>query len=299
MFDETGRTGLTPCDAPQPEPRGHRHTTRAAFAKPGVAGMGLALALAAVLALGACQSYHESITLYEKAKRLWDEGQYDDAARTYLTIVEIYPDSPLIEDALFWAANLYHQFLKEPDLAERYYQQLLVQFPDGPRYLEAMERLAALYETKKESRYQAILLYRKLMLSEERKRARDDYLLRIAESYVALGRLEQARFELRRLIQEFPKSTLLPAAYYLVGFTYYWEGRKPLAVIAFNQIQKDFPKDQLAAQGRFFVAEILEEEGVMRRALEVYESLRGRYQNDGILDKRIQALRARMARSVR
>lgn len=257
------------------------------------------LVLALAIALASCRTHQESIALYEKAKRLWDEGQYDDAARIYLTIAEIYPNSPLVEDSLFWAANLYHQFLKEPALAERYYQQLMVQFPDGARRLEAMDWLAALYEGKKESKYQAILLYRKLMLAEERKDSHDGYLLRIAEAYVALGRLEQARFELRRLIAEYPKSRLLPAVYYLVGFTYYWEGRKPLAVIAFNQIQKDFPKDKFAAQGRLFVAEILEEEGVMRQALEVYESLRGRLRNDGILDKRIQALRARMARSVR
>jgi TolA-binding protein len=252
-----------------------------------------------LLPLGGCETHQASLALYEKAKSLWDEGQYVDAARTYLTVAEIYPDSPLVEDALFWAANLYHYYLKDRELAERYYQQLMVQYPEGKRYVEAMQRLAELYDAEKDSKYQAILLYRKLMLEDALAERRDRFLLKIARAYMALGRLEQARFELRRLVMEFPKSPLLPQAYYLVGYSYYWEGRKPLAVIALNQIQKDFPKDPLAPQGRFFVAEIFEEEGIMRKALDVYESLKGQYAKPDILDKRIQALRARMGRSVR
>ena len=286
---------------PPPAPSLRARLDRRGSARPRrlPAALALALLVGAAAALGSCETHQESLALYEKAKSLWDEGQYVDAARTYLTVVEIYPSSPLVEDALFWAANLYDYYLHDETLAERYYQQLMVQYPRGTRYLEAMERLAEVYERKKESKYQAILIYRKLMLAEERQERRDRYLLKIAQAYMALGRLEQARFELRRLITEFPKSPLLPQAYYLVGYSYYWEGRKPLAVIAFNQIQKDFPKDPLAPQGRFFVAEIFEEEGVMRKALDAYESLKGRFQNAGILDKRIQALRARMGRSVR
>jgi TolA-binding protein len=251
------------------------------------------------LLLPACQSHHESLALYEKAKSLWDEGQFVDAARTYVTVTEIYPDSPLVEDALYWAASLYHYYLGDLGLAERYYQQLLVQYPDGARQTEAMERLGELYETRKESEYKAILVYRKLLLVKDLAERRDEFLLRIAKAYVAMGRLEQARFELRRLIEEYPKSRYLPQAYYLVGYSYYWEGRKPLAVIAFNQIQRDFPKDSLATQGQFFIGEIYEEAGVLRKALNVFEAIRERYSKPDLLDKRIAALKGRMGRSVR
>ena len=259
----------------------------------------LALLLVPLLLLPGCRTHSDSVALYEKAKSLWDEGQHVDAARIYITVTEIYPDSPLAEDALYWAASLYHYYLNDLNLAERYYQQLLVQHPDGARRREAMERLGELYETRKESEYKAILVYRKLLLAEDLAHRRDEFLLRIAKAYVAMGRLEQARFELRRLMQDFPKSRYLPQAYYLVGYTYYWEGRKPFAVIAFNQIQKDFPKDSLATQGQFFIGEIYEEAGVLRKALSVFESIRDRYSKPDLLDKRIAALKARMGRSVR
>ena len=251
------------------------------------------------LLLAGCRTHRESVTLYEKAMSLWDEGQFVDAARTYITVTEIYPDSPLVEDALYWAASLYHYYLNDLNLAERYYQQLLVQHPDGARQLEATERLGELYETRKESEYKAILVYRKLLLAKELAGRRDEFLLRVAKAYVAMGRLEQARFELRRLMQDYPKSKYLPQAYYLVGYSYYWEGRKPFAIIAFNQIQKDFPTDSLAAQARFFIGEIYEEAGVLRKALNVFESIRDRYSKPELLDKRIAALKARMGRSVR
>jgi hypothetical protein len=52
-------------------------------------------------------------------------------------------------------------------------------------------------------------------------------------------------------------------------------------------------------QGQFFIGEIYEEAGVLRKALGVYESIRERYAKPELLDKRIAALRARMGRSVR
>jgi len=258
----------------------------------------LAVLLAALLVAG-CQPQGDSLALYEKAKSLWDQGQYVDAARTYITVTEIYPDSPLVEDALYWAASLYHHYLYDLGLAERYYQQLLVQFPEGSHQFEVLERLGELYQTRTENQYKAILVYRKLLLAPELASRRDEFLMRIAQAYVAMGRVEQARFELRRLIGEFPKSKLLPQAYYLVGYSYFWEGRMPLAVIAFNQIQKDFPKDNLATQGQFFVGEIYEEAGILRKALAVFESIKERYSKPELLDKRINALKARMGRSVR
>lgn len=251
------------------------------------------------LALAGCESHKESVALYRKANSLWEGGQHIDAARSFITISEIYPGSPLVEDSLFWAANLYHHFLGNVPLAERYYQQLMVRFPEGEHFHPSLEAVAELYAQERETRYKAILTYRKLMLAEAVAPRRDRYLLRIAEAYVGLGRLEEARFELRKLITQYRSSTLLPQAYYLAGYSYYWEGRKPLAVIALNQIGKDFPDEPIAVRARFFVAEIYEEEGSLRKALEVYESLRGAYHNPTILDKRLEALRARMNRSVR
>ena len=105
-------------------------------------------------------------------------------ACSFITISEIYPGSPLVEDSLFWAANLYHHFLGNGPLAERYYQQLMVRFPEGEHFHSSLEAVAELYAQQRETLYKAILTYRRLMLAEVVAARRDLYLLRIAEAYV-------------------------------------------------------------------------------------------------------------------
>lgn len=287
----------------RPEAAGSRRSIRPAAPHPGRRSVRTLAALAAVLAValaaGGCQRFgNDDLALYRKAKTLWEKGQHNDAARTFVTLTEIYPESPLVEDALFWAANLYQHFLERPGQAERYYRQLLVGFPEGRFRLDAMENLARVYAERQGDRYKAVLTYKNLRGVEALSGKQDYYQFRIGEVYLDMGRLEQARYAFHRLITEHPESPLVPRAYYLIGFSYYQEGRKPRAVVAFNQVHKDFPNSELASRARFFMADIYEEQGLMQKALQVYESLKGKYHDPDILGQRISALKGRMNRSV-
>ena len=285
--------------AAKPPPSTDPATMRLNFGCRPSRGTSTAVLLLLVRAVAGCDFHEESRALYRKGQALWEAGQHHDAARAYLTLAEAHADSPFAEDSLFWAANLYDYFLDDIELAERYYRQLLVRFPEGDRHFEAMENLARLYELNDPSRYKAVLMYKKLHATPALAARQDYFQFKIAQVYLELGKLDQARFELRNIIAEHPHSPLLPEVYYLVGYSYYREGRKPLAVVAFNQIGKDFPDAPMAPRGRFFVADILEEEGLLREALKVYESLQGKYHNAAILQKRIITLKGRMGRSVR
>ncbi len=114
-----------------------------------------------------------------------------------------------------------------------------------------------------------------------------------------MGKLDQARFEFRTLLTEYPNSPRLPEAYYLVGYSYFLEERFPLAMVAFNQTVRDFPDSPQARQAQFFIADTLEEQGKLKEALKKFRALKGKYHNEQILERRITALRARMRKSVR
>lgn len=261
--------------------------------------MALFLVLSLGLAAGACEDNSMPRTLSSKAKALWEQGNYHDAARNFISLTELYPNHPLAEDSLFWAASIYAEYLDDRALAARYYQQLLGQFPQGEYAVEARESLAAVYEEDKSTRIRAIQLYRQLLSEPSTAERHHDYQFRLGRLNLKRGELDQARFEFRTLLKEYPDSPHIPETHYLVGYSYYLEERYPLALAIFDQLSRRFPDTIYAQQARFFMADTLEEQGQVRDALRVFESLEGRYHNEEILATRIQSLKSRLRRSVR
>ncbi len=89
--------------------------------------------------------------LFLKA-RLWDglsraSGSSKDALEAidqYKVMAERFPDSRLADDALFLAAQIAENKLKNKSSAYRLYQQLIVQMPKGDMVAEAQKRIAKL-----------------------------------------------------------------------------------------------------------------------------------------------------------
>lgn len=258
---------------------------------------GLFPLLMLVAVLG-CNKDLGALELSVKAKALWEKGNHDDAARTFITLSELYPESPLAEESLFWAANLYQYFIKDQDQAIRYYRQMLVQYPNGNLTAETRENLALLYEENKTTQHRALQIYREMILDKNLSNRWDHFQFKAARLNMKMGKLDHARFDLRTLMTKYPKSPLIPQAYYMAGYTYYLEKRYPLALVAFRQVIKDFPAKPIAAQARFFMADTLEEQGKLRSALRDFRKLRGKYHNQKILEKRIKALQTRIRKGV-
>ncbi|MDH4121744.1 MAG: tetratricopeptide repeat protein [Deltaproteobacteria bacterium] len=257
------------------------------------------VAVAMALLLAACQGGSEEYVQFERAKNKWEQGSYQDAAGEFLVIVRDYPDTPLAEESLYWTAVLYHEYLNSFSQAEEYYNQLLVRYPQGAYRAHAMEGLASLYESQPASRHRAVLLYKKLTRDDDLENRRDYLLLKTGKLQLELGKPPQARLEFQTLLKDFPNSAYVPQTYYLIGYSFYLEGRVNPALVAFRQLNKEFPEDPLAPQAVFFEADILEDQGNLRGALQKFRSLEGHYHNSAILEKRIQALEKRMEKSVR
>jgi TolA-binding protein len=261
-------------------------------------GVLLALLLAATLGAG-CLGNSEARQLADNARGLWDGGRYQDAARNFLIIAELYPSSSLAEESLYWAACLYQYYIQDSEQAIRQYQRLIVAYPKGHFFYEAKQNLAEVYEQEKDTRHRALQIYQQLLLADDLADKRDWLHLKIARLNLQMGKMDQARMEVRDLLVQDPQSPLLPQAYYLVGYSYYLEKRFDLALWAFRQLAKDFPGTPTALHALYFIADTLEEQGQMRDALKAYTELRGKYPNPDIVEKRIKTLEARIRRGVR
>jgi TolA-binding protein len=259
----------------------------------------LLLAALALPGLGACMPGGEARQLAEKGRALWEDGRYQDAARNFVTLAELYPGSPLAEQALFWAASLYQHYLDDPEQASRHYQHLTVSYPRGRYFYQARQSLAEVYEQKPESRHRALQIHQQLLLAEEMAGQRDVLRLKIGHLNLLMGKMDQARLELRDLLVESTDAELRAQASYLVAYTYYLERRYDLALYAFRETAKAFAGTPIAVRAQYFVADTLEEQGQMREALRAYSSLKDTHPNPEIVELRIKTLQARMRRGVR
>lgn len=259
----------------------------------------LALAAALLAGLAACNPESAAFDLSRRAKDQWDKGDYEDAARSFVALTEIYPSSSLAEESLYFAASLYHQYLDNKPAAIRYYQQLLVKFPEGPYALEARENLARIYESDPETLFRALQIYRQLVLSKELRDRHEEFQFKIAQLNMQMGRTDQARYELREFLRQFPKSPRRAEAYYLTGYTYYLEKRKTLALAVMEKTVKEFPGSPVALQAQFFMADTQEELGHLQEALRLFQALQSSYHDPTIIEKRMETLQARLRRGVR
>lgn len=265
-----------------------------------LAGLGgLAILIGTPLLISGCENPIEAQRLSAKGRMLWENGRYEDAARNFVTLSDLYPGTPLAQESLYWAANLYQHFLDNPSLAARYYQHLIVTYPKGDHFYEAKENLAALYEEKPDSRHRALQIYQQLLLADPYAERKDELLYNIGILNLRLGRMDQARLSFRDLLDQHPKSAYRPRVSYLVGYTYYLEKRFDLAIAFFQKTGNAFPGQPIAGQALFFIADTLEEQGEMRKALKAFKALKGQYHNPDILKKRIKTLQARIRRGVR
>jgi TolA-binding protein len=259
----------------------------------------LAVVVGLALAATGCDVQSGAYELSRKAKTQWERGEYEESARSFVALTEIYPASPLVEESLFWAGCLYDYFLSNPALAIRQYQAVSIRFPDGELALEARENLARLYARDETTFHRAVQVYRQLLEAKELRPRREEFQFALAELYLRMGRMDQARYEFRAFLQQFPKSDRRGQIYYMIGYSYFLQRRRAVALAVMQQTVRDFPDTPVAAQAQFFVADTQEEQGHLQEALQSFRKLQGHYHAPRILEKRIEMLEARMRRSVR
>ncbi len=237
--------------------------------------------------------------LSRRAKTLWERGQYEDAARAFVALTEVAPASALTEESFFWAGCLYQYYLDNLVQATRYYQLLTLRYPDGEYFNQAKQNLAELYERDPNTLYRALQIYRQLLRAPELRAEHERFQFKLALLNIQMGRTDQARYELRAFLRNYPRSEERAQAYYLVGYSYYLERRPRVALAVMQQTIKEFPGTATAAQAQFFMADTQEEQGNLQDALKLFQGLTGNYHNAKIVEKRIHTLEARIRRGVR
>ncbi len=82
----------------------------------------------------------EDEALYKQAKLFEKSEEFIAAEQNYLSILELEKDDILIDDALFYLAQLYDTFLDQPEKAKNYYEKIILEQASSIYLVQARKR---------------------------------------------------------------------------------------------------------------------------------------------------------------
>lgn len=260
--------------------------------------LGALLVLLAALLLSGCQNSGAK-NMYDMALSQWEEGKYDESVQNLIALTKAYPEDPLVDDSIFWIANIYDHYLKNPAQAVRYYRSLTKGFEASEYYYPSMRGLARAYSSQdKEGKRKAILIYTKL---QERQLPDEEFEAiqwEMAQLYFDFNQYEQARVELKKLITAQPSSALTPKAYHLIGYSFYLEGKVDLAELTYRETDRKFNYGRSSLASALSLADIYEDQDRLSEAIRVYNTILARLEPKEIFHQlasnRVGKLRTRL-----
>ena len=263
--------------------------------------MRLVAILIVLLLLGGCQQ-NQGKAMFDRAIALWQEDKHEEAVQNFIALTKAFPEDALVDDSLFWIANIYELYLHDQEQAIRYYRSLTKSFDHSEYSLRALKGLARVYYSQgDEGRNKAILIYQKLQTKDLKSSDFEENQIALATIYLEAKQYEKARVELKQLIEKLPNSSLVPKAYHMIGTCFYIEGRKDLAEITFSEVDRKFQNGKESLASAMSLAQLYEEQDQLFNAIVVYESIIDRLDEKNIFyqlaSSRIAKLKNRKSRT--
>ncbi len=234
--------------------------------------------------------------ILEEARGLFRTGRYEEALARYHRIARDYPDTPLAPRALYMKGVIEGFYLLRFQEAIDTFSKVTLLYPDTEEARESRKRIASIYMDKIRDYSRALSEYEKLRQAYRLSPEEDGKVLyNMALAHTELGDFEKAREILQGLATRY-EGDLRKKALFLIGDTYFMEGRAEEAVKTYREIVERYKGDPLASEGRFKMAMALEEMGRYEEALEEYRGLAEDPSLGERVKERIKMLRKRQQR---
>ena len=159
---------------------------------------------------------------------------------------------------------------------------------------EVLKRIANIYFDYLQLSDKAIATYRRAMEFSPDSLELDFFQYRIARSYFRTNNFAQARIEYQSLLERFPKSQYGPKARFEIGNSYFMEGNYDTAIEALKKVLRQDGGSQTAEEGRYLMAQCLEQKERLSEAKSLYEGLLTSYPHPEVIKIRLEAIQKQM-----
>lgn len=239
----------------------------------------------------ACTS--KASTLLLEAENLWFKSHYREAVRIFLHVVDRYPESKEAETALLRTGETFMLNLSDPQKAIEYFTRITNEYPNGEKALIARESIAGIFEKTLKDYERAVIQYQKL-IDDKNSREPDKHQLSIGRCYYGKGDYQQAIVEFNTLIERYPGSKLVQEAKYQIGNSYFVMNDCKSSNRQYRKVLEDHPDIKSRYEILLSIGVCMEESEEYGQALKIYREILDKYKNKRLIEKKIDAVLARM-----
>jgi len=214
---------------------------------------------------------------YEIADCLYQLGNEKEAMARFKSLRTKYPDSKLTAEVVWWLGEYYYRH-NDLDLARRYFNSLIQDFPQSNLVSSAYYAMGSTY--REESRFvEAINNFKKVMERDKSDLA-GTAAVAISDIYLAQDNFDAALSTLESTLKDFPhlEHLIFPK----IADTYAKLNKLDLAIQFYRKSLKIVPVKEMS-NVQFKIAESLQAEGKNNEAIEEYLKVSYLYPDDLVL----------------
>ncbi len=229
---------------------------------------------------------------FDSGRKLYDQGSYLEATRNWETVLGSYPQSDRADDALHWIGVTYYVDLDLPDRAVAAFARLVKDHPDSPYAPEDQILVAEIFRSQNKFA-EALTEYARFLKLFPEHAQYPKIWFRMITCLFEVGEYDAMRVQAQALLKKYPTNEWSDDALYWVGESYFLQGAQKQAQENFSQYLKTYPQGELAFKARMGIARSLEEEGSLKEAIDLYQTLKTEYPSERSVDTRLQSAQKR------
>ncbi len=227
-------------------------------------------------------------------------GSYEDAESHFLTLARRIEREEKKEDRIWQAKSLYkagrieHLYLDQPRRAVARLREAVKIFPEANFAFKAQKEIAFIFYDRLRDYRTAALEFERLVNAFP---GRDDiwkYQYRIAQSYFMIREFDQARAEVRLLLEKHKKDRIATEAMLLVANSYYVQGRYREAADSHKALLDIRPAEQIEARSLFEMGMCYQELGDYALAQKSYLAALKKHPRPDLVKIQLNSLQKQM-----
>lgn len=247
------------------------------------------LILGMLISLGVCNFTPTRLNEIEAAQELILQHRYKEAIASYETLLNKTLPREVRVKVYYQLGDLYSIYLSKNEKAIEYYTKAKDSTGDILWTLKTYERIAEIQFSFLKNYEESLLNYSRLTAFLPKLQRNDFYQYRQALSAFRLGKMDLAGEIFRDILMDKQHKYNVISMYY-IGLIHFQKEEWKSAVVAWQKYIKNEIPDESVVQTKFLIANAYETMEELKKAYNIYRTIRGKYSNNDIVESKLRAI---------
>ena len=210
---------------------------------------------------------------FDRAREVWRNEEYFEAAQLFLELVEKYPRSRLADDALWEVATTYYLNLYDIPTAIDFFQKLAREYPGSPMAPEAHKYLAEIFDKDLNEPSSAVLHWQAALDYDLPEEEENEIRIWMGDALFNKGEINEASEQYALVRGGASSEEQVCQALLRTGIVFQVKKQYEESIEVFGEMIENEACRDLVLQAKFLLIESYEAEDRLDEAIAVAESI--------------------------